>query len=720
MTRHTVAILLLSLLPQILFAGINDDKKRAEEIRKLMWNSGDPDFITTAVPQKWSSSSAVILARAFFLSYRKLPIVSDLSHENYAHYRVKLQDSKALEEYAQFTLTGSGSWGNVRSSSYAGFKVIKPDGKEIEIPLSMAVKENQELNRTRIDVYKLAIPNLESGDILDYYLVEEQVISVYTKYHTFDPEIFLLQTKHPILKQKISFDVLRRCFINAKSLNGAPQLKIREDAEKEKNQYSLEDGDRESIQATQWFYPYREIPTIKFKVTYASNMVAAQIPGFLDEPGIIKSSVRKDEVKDLMAAIYAYPSIHAIPLRNAMDKKYKGIKDQNKLAREAFYTLRHQLYIKHATAQLASGYEPAQISAVEWTKALSAYYRAKKINHEIIIGIPRQISSLDNLIMENELTVMIRVLTPKPFYIGHFDIHAVIDEIDPDLQGETVYVTNALGTVGTWSLKNSNIPVAPHQDNLSEGRYALQIANLSEGLVDARMEKSYYGAARNHFQNTLLDFHDYLKEESERFNMAENQTAQTKTARRLSGQQEDYLSRRDELKKEALKTIITNDFDLEVTEADDLKILSTGRFDKSEAFSYAFRATFKGAVRKVGSNYLFDIGKFIENQIQIAEEDRIRKYNIYMPFARSFRYTLEFSVPEGYKVQGLENLNMKVENQAGGFTSKVTESEGKITLEVFKYYKSNYEKSENWNNLVSFLDAAYTFSQKQILLETVR
>src|SRR5690606_33046990 len=140
---------------------------------------------------------------------------------------------------------------------------------------------------------------------------------------------------------------------------------------------------------------------------------------------------------------------------------------------------------------------------------LSSYYRAKKINHEIIIGIPRQISSLDNLIMENELTVMMRVNTSKPFYIGTFDIHAVVNEIDPDLQGEEVYVANALGTPSLWRLESSKIPVTPHQENLSEGKYSLKIANLTEGIVEVKMQKSYYGASRNQFQNVLLDFHDY-------------------------------------------------------------------------------------------------------------------------------------------------------------------------------------------------------------------
>jgi hypothetical protein len=237
--------------------------------------------------------------------------------------------------------------------------------------------------------------------------------------------------------------------------------------------------------------------------------------------------------------------------------------------------------------------------------------------------------------------------------------------------------------------------------------------------VEAKMQKSYYGASRNQFQNVLLDFHDYRDEEKERFNMTEKKSAQNKNAKRLLSQREDYLSRRDELKKESLKNIVTNEFDLEIKDVDELKILSTGRFDKSEAFSYSCQVTFKGALRKVGTNYIFDIGKFIENQIQLSEEDRTRNYNVYMPFARSFRYTLEIIVPQELKAEGLENLNMKVENQTGGFISQVTESEGKINIEVHKYYTSNFEKSENWNNLVEFLDAAYSFSQKQILLKAM-
>jgi hypothetical protein len=717
MTKSTSAILLLCLISVSLLAGINDDKKRAEEIRSLMWNKADSDFAVTAVPDKWNHSSAVILARAFTLTYRKLPVVNDLSHDNYAHYRIKLLDAKALEKYAQFTLDGSGSWGNTRSNSYAGFKIIKPDGREIEIPLSLAVKESKELNRSRIDVYKLAIPNLELGDILDYYIAEEKTISVYLKYYTFDPEIFILQSEYPILKQKISFDVLRRCFINATSINGAPQLKLNEDAEKEKNHYYLEDTDREGIQSTQWVYPYREMPTIKFKVTYASSMVAAQIPGFMGSPGIVKSKVEKSEVTNLFARIYTYPSLHSALLKSLMNKQFKGVKDQNKLAREAFYGLRHVMFIKGSEARLASGYAPNQYSTIEWTKALSAYYRAKKISHELIIGTPRHISSLDNLIMEEELTVMLRVNTPKPFYIGDFGIHAVVDEINSDLQGESVFAAHALGMPSTWILRNTKIPVVSFEENLIESHYTINIADLSDGIVEMNAQKSCYGSSRHPFQRAILDYYDYKQEESKHFSVTENQTGQIKTDKRLNGQRDDYLSRREDSKKETLKKIIEGDFDLETLAADSLFIVSTGRFNKAEPFSYKYHVTFKGAVKKAGPNYLIDIGKFIENQIQLKEEDRSRNYNVYMPFARSFRYNFEISIPEGFSVQGIEKLNTHVENQTGGFKSQALLQGNKIKIEVFKHYKSNFEKNEHWNQMTEFLDAAFDFSQQQLLLQ---
>jgi hypothetical protein len=46
-----------------------------------------------------------------------------------------------------------------------------------------------------------------------------------------------------------------------------------------------------------------------------------------------------------------------------------------------------------------------------------------------------------------------------------------------------------------------------------------------------------------------------------------------------------------------------------------------------------------------------------------------------MPFPRSFSYRVEFSIPSGYAIDGVDKLNMSAENETGGFKS-VAKQEG--------------------------------------------
>src|SRR5690606_30061489 len=151
------------------------------------------DFAVTTIPDKWKNQSAVIIAKSNLLSYRKAVLLSALNHNQYYHNRIMLLDKSAVEEYAQFSLPGSRVGGvGTKYLTYAGFKIIKPDGREMEVSLNDLVKEEQKFNSSTFERYKLAIPNLEIGDILDYYMAEEETFVISSKYYAFDPVIFQL------------------------------------------------------------------------------------------------------------------------------------------------------------------------------------------------------------------------------------------------------------------------------------------------------------------------------------------------------------------------------------------------------------------------------------------------------------------------------------------------------------------------------------------------
>ena len=708
------------LLASYASSGINENKKRAEEIKQLQWRSNDKNFTERNIPDKWKDQSAVIIARSNTLSYKKELLAGSLNHDSYDHYRVMLLDNRAIEKYAQFSIPGSGVYGGTRTDMYAGFKIIKPDGKEIEIPLSEAVLQKQELNDRGFDMYKLAIPNLQVGDILDYYICEENTIALYAKYHAFDPVILQLHDDYPIMKQKFSFEILRRCYINLKSLNGAPQFKLTEDAEKEKSYYSLEDGDRESVKDIMWLYPYRELPTLKFKIVYASSFVANSVPGFIGEPGIIKSSVTPEEIKNLFSYIFVDNSYYGAQLRAEMNKKYKTLTDKDKLARQAFYVMRNKFRVDNAESWLINDLNPNPDKGfIDYLVGLSSYYRYKKINHEILIGIPRQISSIEDLILENEMTIMLKVNTPKPFYIGRLDNHSIPGEIDTDMQGITVYTANGIGLPRTWNLKKVSVPVIPAAENKSEGKYELKITDLNEGKVEAHVTKSSQGVQRIFSQNMLMDIYDYQKEEDANV-LPDTDKRSKKEEQKLVKLRENYQSAREDNRIKNLKTIVEGDLDFEFEDPQDLKILQAGRFESTPEFRYSHTTVFKGAIKRAGPNYLVDIGKFIEGQAFIKNEDKERKYNVYRLSAAAFNNTVTLEIPEGYTIQGIEKLNTSVENATGGFTSTARIENNKLIIETKKHYTSNFEKKENWPLMVAFMDAAYEFTQKQVLLEKIR
>ena len=58
------------------------------------------------------------------------------------------------------------------NNTYIGAKVIKPNGKEVTINTSEEVLTK---NESKDQEGKLAIPDLQVGDILDYYICKEDV-----------------------------------------------------------------------------------------------------------------------------------------------------------------------------------------------------------------------------------------------------------------------------------------------------------------------------------------------------------------------------------------------------------------------------------------------------------------------------------------------------------------------------------------------------------------
>ncbi len=690
--------------------------ERDVEIRNQMWSSGDKSFSVAETPQKWSDKSASVIAQLNRYEYGKVPMLVLLKYNQYNHYRIKVNDKNAVTKYSEMSFP-TNRYSNATGESikvYVGFKVVKPGGKEIIIDLATAVKMEQDNKGTSYSYKKIAIPGLEPGDIIDYYICEDAMQGTTALIHFFDPVIYKLPREYPVMNHKLQFRAERKCYINVASLNGAPELKLITDEKTDEQYYTLEVKDIDGIEDQRWLFPYRELPSIKFRAAYASGKGMRTYDVLLGEPGKAKSSVTKDEVEDMAATMLATPYDIRF-LSKFVKTKLKDEKDPFEIAKQTYYFYRNNFYSSMESSTVDGGRWQG-ISDLTFTDAFSTFLTSKKIEHDIVIAIPRSISSIDNLLMEAEIEWLIRVKKGNEFlYLAPFDMNTIPGSISPLLEGTEAYALDVLKSKAREA-KKIVLPVSSAKANQSTVEVQVDLKDVSKSKVS--VTKNLTGVNKISEQYVLMDVFDCEGEERGRFEMEESITPYGYSEKKYLAVKDAYMSKRPELKKDLLKGMLEGNFDFKTESPDNFKIEQTGRYDKAEAMIYNFTFETTELVKKSGPNYLVDAGKLIEMQTKIEGAELNRKTNIYYENARSFNYKVTLDIPSGYIVQGLEKLNVKVENKWGGFTSTAKVENGKVVIESNKHYDVNFVPKEEWPKIVEFLNAAYGFTEQKILLKT--
>ncbi len=120
----------------------------------------EKEFDVTAVPDKWKNESAVIIGQkteylfSRLASGRKFTTVVRI--KEYIHKRIKLQDKNALEKFSTFYYVTMGRDGK------AEYKVIKADGKQVDIDMKSAIEEEKDIPSIYKPIYyKLGIKVLK-------------------------------------------------------------------------------------------------------------------------------------------------------------------------------------------------------------------------------------------------------------------------------------------------------------------------------------------------------------------------------------------------------------------------------------------------------------------------------------------------------------------------------------------------------------------------------
>jgi len=709
---------------------------KAAEIKKLVWAGTQPEFNLKDVPAKYANESAVILAQSYNMQRSsnmkfKFLIVSaavtnKVSKIATLHERVKINDKSALEKYSsleyQKRLDKSVSLFiakfNDLHETYIGAKIIKPTGQEVIVNTGEEVLLK---NTNKDQKGKLAIPGLQVGDILDYYISTND-LSERADEDTYrnNDQIFVLGDEFPILNYSLNFQFNKKSAVYYIAANGAPNFQ-ESTLDNDDKVYNLKLKDLPKIQGQKWTSVYRQLPYIEISNASTSKMMNTSLnakSGGLEANKALFESLFSEQMnpidnepeKLLKAHFDGKKNLKAAPLDSSMKVLYNIWKLQvfGNFSKD---DLDDMSMLNYRTAS-------SKRAAIDISRLLTEL----EVPHEVLLVASRESNSLQNVYHLTDFEAMIKIYNGnKAMYMSFYDPFTHFNEIPAKFQGEkAVALTPERKNARKYEFNESQavLPVSPADNNLIEEQIQMWVlADMQKVKVQRQVKQTGY--MRHADQRALLSAMDIdnglqtlANGEPLEKRLAKNPATKKSADAFLSGMGKSNAEVRKNFMDEA-----KGQYDQEPSQISDYKILKTGLDINQPVFEYTSTIILNNFVKKAGNGLIIDAGKLAGTFMQLEEKDRQRTLDVYMPCARSFKYVININVPPGYKAKGIEEFNKKKTNKTGSFISAAELKGSILAITVTRAYNNNFEKAADWPLVTELIDAGFAFNNQKILLE---
>ena len=745
MIRIALLICFAAVLPVFIFAQTPVIGEKIEN-----------EFNVTAIPEKWKNESAVIIGmKEEYLFKRKVArgrTTAGVIIKEFVHKRIKLQDKNAVEKFSTFYYVTIGTDGN------AVYKVIKNTGTEVDIDMKTAIEEEQDIPdiykpiyyKMKVKSMKIAIPDLEVGDIIDYTINSSLDWNMKESGINFTPFIFSLANNYPTLYQQYRFTMANGMKVKYRSYNGAPNIKFDAKASVYGEQesylsYFFLDKDREKSLEERWSFELRSTPSVKFRVVFLDYEPGERS---LSEATVDRSGLDYEQVYKAYAGAALYntsvvTSLVAYTTQYLTKKKNDGVlKNDAEIIKECYYCLRKvflemyykgpvhsdlekyftgkKLYKKILKAEAKAEKkeereDEIRMNAVTFSTAFRSSLKAQGIESELFVYVPRKLGTWRDAIFMEELDFVMRVkIKDKAWYLealNNFDAFGTPHTYLENAEGMSIRYDEA------DSYYKASVPATPSAANLSREVYVVNFTDAMD-IIKVERTSSYAGTEKASLIGKANLDREYLNTDFEKY-YAEPLTKGKKNEPVAPVNNKYEYADKDEQVKER-KTLFEKILKAEqdVDQYSNFELLQDGRYGDTAMLRYKEKFSLKKLISKAGKNYIFEAGKLIGGQLKLEpNEMKERKTDIWIPSAITIENSITIMVPEGYSIDGLQDLNVNIDNSSGTFISTAAVTDNKLLITTKKVYKNTFDKKEAWPNYIAFLEPAYKLSQAKVVLK---
>jgi len=716
---------------------------KAAEIQKKIWGEKAPEFEVKTLPANMDKESAVIIARSLnveLTSNNKMKLVifnSSTTRTNKIstfHERVKINDRASLDAFSTLeyqksldrTKNGFLSKKLNKKDTYVGAKIIKPSGQEIIVN---AEEEVLTKNDSRDKQGQLAIPGLQIGDILDYYVckteqVENNSDELTLRQQKAENEYnFILADEYPVMCYDLTFKYNSKINVYYINANKAPEFKVTTEANGDKT-YSVQIKDVQKYENKLWSAPFRQYPYIRISSSYGDKFMNLLAGGqnFQYDKNAAKII---NAVKSYEAQLIYQPT-DPVPEKMLKRQFGKEVKEnpRDTLMKFLFDAMKYRAFCYYDGQNLDVTSKRSEGTAISLNcvAQLSHMLYHLNIEHEVLLVAPRNSGSLDNFFGNGDLEAMIRIKGDTDRYMAFDDVFTQYNEIPSKYQGEEAFLLVPKDhNYNGFTESRTKIPVVNQEKN-----YIKSVMNVS--LVPTNMQKikikrtvTEAGVMRHDDQQNLVLMQNIDETYTDMLGGDDLSKRLPKgvNADKLSTEYQDAFEKAKEDLPDNFKAEVSDEFDQEPQEFADYKVINNGLTGIDPVFSYTGTFVLNNYVKKAGNNFVFEAGKLISTINKLSEKERNRKIDVYMPAARNLTYTINFTIPAGYRLKGAEDLNHAFNNETGTFSSGANVKGNVLSIQVSRIYTHNFEKVESWPKMLEVMDAFYDFTNQKVLLEKI-
>ncbi|MDE7375443.1 MAG: DUF3857 domain-containing protein, partial [Muribaculaceae bacterium] len=314
------SLLIASALLSALCASADIDKKYFNKVAQEVWNSDMHGFDPNAelTDSIFQGQSAAYIARYYGITadydnsanpvkqrIMGIPNSNLTTVVEFKRNMVKIFDQSAAETFTEFSIDSDEKIEQygitlVKAREVFGARIIKPDGTVNEIDVTGEALTRTSGKKGEKDVeYKIAIPGLEAGDILDYFFRSE----VSVEEMNVPPFLLNLLAKYPTKLFTIDVRSDSRLNMEYGAYNGAPKVTTFDTASDGKNLLFLQFSDLHSLdESLPYFKTARQMPLYEFNVINPNNTALVKAPN-TQRPGGMRLAIPTFVMRDVSCFI---------------------------------------------------------------------------------------------------------------------------------------------------------------------------------------------------------------------------------------------------------------------------------------------------------------------------------------------------------------------------------------------------------------------------------